>query len=919
MTRGPLVRAVVLRYACGATDIVLSAHHLVVDERSVELLAGWVLAESPSPPARSFGDWVDQAWAAADRATGGRSDELAAADLDADLSWGLGDPTADVSHGARVPVLVPDDVWRMARAQARQLGVTPTSMLTAAAGLVFGRNARSRHPVVATTVSRRPISQLNTLGYFNSMVLTPLDLVEELPVDEYVQGVHRRLLHAYAHADVPFTTVVDGGPDLIPSLVVVPCAQLPTVELADATAIPHPDPDLATAQFPLTLYTYDRGDGPLTGLLQYQRRWFAPAAVEVFARQLLIALAGLANSAARLVDVATLHPDDAAVAAREAVGPDLAEPTDSIHDRIGEYTRAQPDAVAVVAEDGRLTYAELDRRSASLARVLGERGVKDGDRVGVSLPRGAGLVVALLAVLRAGAAYVPLDPDYPADRLALMIVDAAPAAFICGDLTTVPVPAEVEVVTPDMRPADDREALPDVPPTNAAYVIYTSGSTGQPKGVVVEHRNVLSLMDAIRGPFGLGPDDVWSLFHSFAFDFSVWELWGALTTGGRVIVVPFWTSRDPYDFHTLLADKGITVLSQTPSAFAQLVTEDRSSSRDLRVRLVVFGGETLDPHLLLPWFDRHPDSLVRAVNMYGITETTVHCTWRTLDRADALRGSRSVGRPLPGWRLYILDEQGRQVPPGVPGEIYVGGRGVARGYLGRPELTAQRFVHHPALGERLYRSGDVGRRLPGGEIEHLGRADDQMKIRGHRIEPGEVRAAMQRVGGVRAASAVAVVPEGDRAAARLEAYVVLDPPGSVAAVYQRLRETLPAYLVPAAITAVPELPLTVNGKLDLARLRTAGPSGPPASVESDVERAGQAGEGGAVDEAVMADVWSRILGAQVGLDDSFFQHGGTSLLAVRLHHALRDLGCAGIRLVDIFRHPTPRRLCAVLNAGRPSA
>ncbi len=929
LTRGPLARALLLRYACGEADLVFSAHHLVVDERSIELLIRWVITGEVAAPRSVFGDWADKVWASVDddaMSAENLREDLAKADLDIDLQWGLGDAACDPSQGARVPFELSAATWRACRALARDLGTTTNSLLVAAVGLVVAHNARSSRPVVATSVSRRPISHAETIGYFNSTVLTPVDAAAPVTISRFLRDVHGCLMRSYRHGNVPLTTLLDGtlGRSVVPQVVVVPCAELPTLEDAGVVAVPHADIDLETAQFAMGIYTYDRGDKPLTGFVQFQRRKFAPEVVQVFARQMETTLTAFCDAPDALIaDVATLHPDDAEAAIRDAASLPLLEPSGSIPARICQHARQRPHAVAVVAEDRMLTYAELERRSARLARALREAGIGEEDRIGVCLPRGAGLVVALLGVLRAGAAYVPLDPDYPPGRLAFMTADAGLKAVVApvGEMRFAP---DVCIVSPDAEPEDETTPLPEVSSAQAAYVIYTSGSTGEPKGAIIEHRNVLSLMDAV-GEFGLGPDDVWSFFHSFAFDFSVWEIWGCLVTGGRLVVVPFWTSRDPRDFHMLLAREGVTVLSQTPSAFVQLVTEDRMAARMLQVRLAIFGGEALDPEILRSWFDRYPETRCRAVNMYGITETTVHCTLRTMRRSDVVRGTRSVGRPLPGWRLYVLDERGQPTPPGVPGEIYVAGSGVARGYLNRPELTAQRFLEFPLPYGRLYRSGDVGRRLANGEFEHLGRADDQVKILGHRIELGEVRTALLQSQHVRAAAAVAVAPEGDPGAARLEAYVVLDLGGSTAAIRQRLRETLPHYMLPAMITAVPDLPLNANGKLDVARLRRATEEGraavmpPTPSPGADHPPQVAVPTASVPDsELTMARTWSRVLGVHVDPDDNFFELGGNSLLAVRLHHELRELGCRNVRLADIFRHSTPHRLYEVLRAGGAS-
>ncbi|NBM14487.1 amino acid adenylation domain-containing protein [Streptomyces sp. GC420] len=605
---------------------------------------------------------------------------------------------------------------------------------------------------------------------------------------------------------------------------------------------------------------------------------------------------------------------------------------------------ATPDAVAVCEGGIRLTYRELDERSTRYAAGLRAHGVRDGDRVGVCLERTAELVVTMLGVLKAGAAYVPADPAYPVDRLVYTAADAG-LGVVVTRLPEFPRGGDTAVLTPDELSAEeDREgsgapgtAAPPSPattPDDPAYVIYTSGSTGRPKGVVVPHRNVVSLVEATREEYRLGTGDVWTLFHSGAFDFSVWEIWGCLLTGGRLVVVPYFVSRDPEEFRDLLVAERVTVLSQTPSAFSQLLRVDHGG---LAVRLVVFGGEPLDSRMLLPWFDRHPEGACRMVNMFGITETTVHVTAQTVTRGPALAGSRSVGRALPGWHLYVTDERGRPVPPGVSGEICVGGAGVAIGYLNRPELTGQRFVPDPYTGpdagpltapyagtgshtgrgtpppavRRMYRSGDLGRLLPDGRLEHLGRIDSQVKIRGFRIELDEIRSVLLEDPDVRAAAVVVRRddPE-DPAAARLDAYVV--PADGVAAadtqaIRKRAAGILPEHMVPATVTALDTLPLTTNGKLDASRLPSPSRSSAPAPAGAEAGEPTGAGAVTGLAEALL-EIWATVLGTPVGLDDDFFELGGNSLFAVRISAALRARGLPSLPLRDLYRTPTVRAL-----------
>ncbi|MFI5800208.1 non-ribosomal peptide synthetase [Streptomyces sp. NPDC051677] len=591
-----------------------------------------------------------------------------------------------------------------------------------------------------------------------------------------------------------------------------------------------------------------------------------------------------------------------------------ARPPVSVPEAFALIVAARPDSVAVTDGATGLTYRELDQRAARSAQGLRARGVGGGDRVGVCLERSAELVVTLLAVLKAGATYVPVDPAYPADRLAHTARDAE-LGVVVTRLAEFPAVAGCVRVTPDDLVSTSPPKNPSPPPPSPgdpAYVVYTSGSTGRPKGVVVPHRNVIALIDATRGEYGFGISDVWTWFHSSAFDFSVWEIWGCLLTGGRLVVVPYLVSREPERFRDLLVAEQVTVLSQTPSAFAQLLDVDHA---DVAVRLVVFGGEPLDARMLLPWFDRHPERSCRVVNMFGITETTVHVTEQTLTRKLALTATRSVGRALPGWHLYVLDAAGRPVPPGVEGEIHVGGAGVALGYLGEEELTGRRFVPDPFTGAVMYRSGDLGRLLCDGRLEHLGRIDSQVKIRGFRIELDEIRSVLLEDSAVRAAAVLVRRDDrADAAMARIDAYVVLSSGGDPAEVRERAAGILPEYMLPATVTALDALPLTPNGKLDAARLpapsarRTRGPDTAPGAGGGGDGDSGGGGGGGGEDDltASLTEVWSEVLGVPVGPDDDFFELGGNSLFAVRIRAALRARGLPSPPLRELYRHPTVR-------------
>ncbi|CAL9320449.1 non-ribosomal peptide synthetase [Streptomyces sp. SudanB182_2057] len=569
--------------------------------------------------------------------------------------------------------------------------------------------------------------------------------------------------------------------------------------------------------------------------------------------------------------------------------------------------RAQPDAPAVSDHATTLTYRELAERGGRIAAGLRERGVAPGDHVAVCLGRDVDTVATMLGVMMAGAAYVPVDPAYPAERLAYTVTDAAVKTVVTAAADAETFPGRPTVTTAELLASPPADGPAATDPAGIAYVIYTSGSTGRPKGVAVPHANVAALVDATREDLSLGSRDVWSFCHSSAFDFSVWEIWGCLLTGGHLVVADADTARSPDDFHDLLSTRGVTVLSQTPAAFAALQEADARKGTDLAVRLVVFGGEPLDVRMLQGWFRRHPATRCRLVNMFGITETTVHVTARTVTPGDVAAGSRSVGRALPGWSVSVRDRRGAVLPYGVPGEIWVGGAGVADRYLNQPELTAARFVHDPVTGTRQYRSGDLGRLAPDGRLDHLGRIDGQVKLRGFRIEPDEIRSVLLTDPGVTAAAVtVRQAVAGDSATARLEAYVVVDGDRRVDDIRRRLASYLPAYMVPSTVTAIAALPLTVNGKVDFARLREpAGAAQRPAAAPAPAAT----GAGTVLGQVLSA--WSEVLGERAEPDDDFFETGGNSLLAVRLSGALRRAGLPAISLRELYVHATPAELAAL--------
>jgi amino acid adenylation domain-containing protein len=581
-------------------------------------------------------------------------------------------------------------------------------------------------------------------------------------------------------------------------------------------------------------------------------------------------------------------------------------PAKCIHEWFELQAARTPEATAVSCTGRHWSYTELNLRANQLAHHLINLGIGPEVPVAICLERSFEMIVAILATLKSGGAYAPMDPGYPKDRLSFMLGDTQSPALITqrnfaesfsdfgGHM--IFLNADHENISNESA----KNPCATVSRENAAYIIYTSGSTGQPKGVLVTHQNVVRLFEQTERWFGFHSGDVWTLFHSCAFDFSVWEIWGALLYGGRLVVVPYLTSRTPDDFYQLLAEEQVTVLNQTPSAFRQLAWAEKLSKtkRKLNLRYVIFGGEALELQSLRAWFDAHGDQMPRLVNMYGITETTVHVTYRPIRRADLTNTHGSViGVPIPDLQIHLLDNNFQHVAACQPGEIFVGGAGVARGYLNQPGLTSERFIPDPFsqnASARLYRTGDLAQFHSNGELEYLGRIDQQVKIRGFRIELGEIEAALNRHPAIR--ESVVVAHENSDGEKRLVSYVVAHEPVSIGSLRAFLSERLPEYMVPSVFSFPGSLPLTPNGKVDRNAL-------PPTETSSPMPAEFVAPENPI--EECLAKIWRELLRTDVvGVNDHFFHLGGHSITAVQMLVRIRESMGVELSLQSLFDAPT---------------
>jgi amino acid adenylation domain-containing protein len=931
--RGPLLRTALIRLGPERHLLLLTLHHLVSDAWSMgvlirEVSALYRAALEARPPLlpvlpvqyADFAVWQRGRLTgeALERPLAWWREQLAGAPPGLDLPADFPRPATPGSRGARQRLALSRDLTAGLDALARSAGTTLFVALLAGFQALVHRWAGQEDVVVGTPFANRRQAEVQGLiGFFVNTLPIRVSLADRPSFHELLERVREPVVGAQVHQELPFERIVEElrperTPGRNPFFEVVLAFQnvpLPMPDLPGLELTLHRT-DTGAARFDLTLDLEEREDG-LSGWIEYAADLFAPATVARLAGHLETLLeAAVDDPDARVVDLPLLSEAERHQLVTEWNDRAVPLPGVSIPRLFEEQADLRPDAVAV--EDGRrsLTYGELAARARCLARHLREKGVGPEVKVAFCLERSAEAVETVLAILAAGGAYVPLDPSHPLERLAWMVADTGAKVLVTAPGMPVPrLPEGVAVVDLELEEEAIARQSPErlsgeVDPEGLAYVMYTSGSTGRPKGVAVTHRNVVRLVRA-TGCATFGSDETYLLLAPLSFDASTLELWGPLLNGGRLAVFP---ARVPAldELARTVAERGVTTLWLTAGLFHQVVDARPAVLRPLR-RLIA-GGDVLSPAYV-----RRALAEVAVVNGYGPTEGTTFTCCHAMSPADEVGDPVPVGRPIANARVHVMGSGLEPVPIGAAGELLAGGDGLARGYLGRPDLTAERFVPDPfatpeSAGQRLYRTGDRARLLADGRIELLGRLDRQVKIRGFRVEPGEVEAALVRHPAV--AEAVVVAREPGRGDRRLVAYVVSPGSGVGTAELRRFLEPLlPAPLVPSVFVILPALPLTANGKVDRAAL--PAPEIPAAA-------GGQATRGPV--EELLAGLWEELLGVErVGAEDGFFDLGGHSLLVTRLASRVRDVFAVELPLVDLFQAPTVAALAARIAALRRGA
>ncbi|MGE3267196.1 MAG: amino acid adenylation domain-containing protein [Chloroflexota bacterium] len=938
LARGPLLRATLIRLGDDEHVLVLVMHHIVSDGWSLgilhrELTALYcAYAEGRLPALRELPiQYADFARWQRDRLQGDElerhlayfREQLAGAPLVLELPTDRLRPRSQSFRGAGIGRQLSPRLTKLLRALGHHENATLFMTLLAAFATLLHRYSGLDDILVGSPFAGRTRGELEHLiGLFVNTVVLRTDLSGDPTFRELLGRVRETTLGAHGHQDLPFEKLVevlqpDRDSSRSPVVQVMFALQTVPAEASAQTRLLQSSVDTGTSKFDLTLFVTETDDR-LSCWFEYCVDLFDAASIERMARHFEVLLEGIVTNPDRRLSELPLLED--------AERHQLVSTWNSterafsqhrcIHELFDEQVERAPDAVAVVAGDQQVSYRELQRRANQLAHRLIRLGVGPDVLVGVRMERSLNLIVGLLAILKAGGAYVPLDLDYPPERQWLMLTDAQIGVLLTDHGPSLtPVDADVHVINVNAEArslAHESDANPSSNATadHLAYVIYTSGSTGQPKGVAVPHRAVNRLVlgtDYVQ----LGPSDVVAQASNSSFDAATFEIWGAFLNGARLVLVSKEVLLAPAELATAIERHGIGIMFVTTALFNQLASEQPTIFHSLKQ--VMFGGEAVDPQSVRRVLRSGPPR--HLVHVYGPTETTTFATWHPVLSVPDEATTIPIGRPIANTQAYVLDRHLNPQPVGVPGELYLGGPGLARGYLHRPDLTAERFIPSPFTANpdaRLYRTGDLVRRLADGSIEFVGRLDQQVKIRGFRIELGEIEAVLGEHPAVR--QSIVVAYESGQTGKRLAAYIVPTGEGGITTdeVRRHLRQKLPEYMVPTAILLLSNLPLNANGKIERGAL-------PSPALAAPGECAPVITPSNAV-EAQLVQLWEQLLDvSRVSITDNFFSLGGHSLLVVQLLAEIAKRFGTKVSLASFFQNATIQDLARTIANGQTTA
>jgi fengycin family lipopeptide synthetase A len=818
-------------------------------------------------------------------------------------------PTRKSHRGQIVSSTLSEKDTSNLRQQMKKTDTTLFMMLLAAYQVLLSKYTSQDDIIVGIPVEGRLHADLqNIIGVFVNTLAIRSHPAGDKTFLQFLEEVKTELLQSYEHQEYPFEVLVDkvkpardvGRNPLFDTVFVLQNMDTTKLQLTDMTISSYPASS-HTAKFDMTTEAIDRG-ASLTISTEYCTDLFTEESMHRFLEHYSRLLSSVAaHPEKRIADLDVLSEEEKTKLLVSFQDTDAIYPTSAtVHSIFEEQAAADPDRIAVIFEDASLTYGELNAKANQLAVILRQNGVTPDAVVGISIHRSLEMIIGIFAILKSGGAYLPMDPDYPEERIQYMLADSGAVMLLAGRDLMNRLQTQVKMIDiddPGVYSGNTSNLIPVNHAGHLAYIIYTSGSTGHPKGVMIEHRNVVRLLRNDRFQFRFSEKDVWTMFHSFCFDFSVWEMYGALMNGGTLIVVSKEAARDTRLFLRIVKKHNVTVLNQTPAAFMNLMQEELTTDdASLHLRYVIFGGEALKPAMLRPFHAKYPQTLL--VNMYGITETTVHVTYKEIGPEEMNRDTSNIGRAIPTLKTYVLDANLHLQPIGVPGELCVSGDGVGRGYVNNEVLTSRKFISNPFDPHTvLYRSGDLAKVQQDGDLVYLGRIDSQVKIRGYRIELGEIESVLYRYPGI---SEVIVIPKETAAGEkRLYAYYVASTEIHASEIRAALLLQLPEYMIPTFFFQLPAMPLNRNGKIDRSALQRI-----ELAIHLDVVYVAPTTDC----QITLAAIWSDILEVpKIGIHDDFFSLGGNSLNAIKMMSGLSEHGYS-VSLTDIYTHATIHKL-----------
>ncbi|MFA0964358.1 amino acid adenylation domain-containing protein [Roseivirga sp. BDSF3-8] len=935
LEKGPLLRGRLILLNGHTSVLVYTMHHIISDEWSLNVFrteltalyreyAGGEKAGLPTLPIhyKDFAVWQNNLLSA----TGDSHKEywmqqfsgtLPVLQLPADFAR-----PASITFSGDALAKAPDKLLLdRLNAYGQERGLSLFMVLMSAIKVLFYRYTGQQDLILGTPVAGRDHDELEEqIGYYVNTLAIRTQLDPEAPFEQIAREVKENVLQAFEHQVYPFDKIVEdlqpetpaGHRPLFDTMVLLQNAESTDKEetkLYGDVQVENFSYGKDVSKFDLT-FEFTEHPGGLSLYIEYNSDLFRKERIKQMAGHLWHLLNEVASGVeVALKDIALLTEEEKT---RLLHGSGKAEATypenETIVTLFGKQAELRSNDTALLFGSEKLSYRELDAQANQIANfLLNEINIKPDDRVGLMMPRGTGMVVAIMGILKSGGAYLPIDPDYPQERKQFIVQDASPKVILTdGNVKDMPEMAcpQLDIRSETITSSPATAPAVSIGPDDLAYIIYTSGSTGTPKGVMIGHRKVVRLLFSEGYPFSFSERDTWITLHSISFDFSVWEIFGPLLTGGKLVVATQDDMRSPANVLNLLQKHEVTVLNQTPTVFSRLTSEilNKPETPELALRYVIFGGEALNPASLTGFHKAFPQTLL--VNMYGITETTVHVTYKEIGRQEIENGTSNIGKPLPTLDVLILDENGRLVPEGVAGEIAVEGAGLARGYFNRPELTAQRFAPHPyKKGERIYLSGDLGMRGFDGDLYYFGRKDKQVKIRGYRIELGEIEHSLLRHESVNQALVTVRDDEEDRK--QLVAYCTGTEALTYAGLKAHLRGFLPDYMVPAYFVQVEEIHYNANGKADLSRL----PDPLSAGLQNDEYVAPQ----NQMEEQLLGIFSDALKNEHLGTRHNFFAAGGDSIKAIRLAGQIGSQMGKGVAVKDIYMYPDVTSLATYLS------